>query len=146
MLIWSVLLRFLRSVVSSWRKWWIAVCCCTCLFESMFSGVCGWVDNSHGGTIYMEEIGKRYNPGHTSPPLFFFLESHLLLNIYNHTLSGMPRNDKEIDTVIFCVICLVLWIIFSHSEGMKQLGDGNSEEWSWGTEARLSPEANTKPT
>lgn len=64
------------------------------------------------------------------PPPFFFLESHLLLNIYNHTLSGMPRNDKEIDTVIFCVICLVLWIIFSHSEGMKQLGDGNSEEWS----------------
>lgn len=36
----------------------------------------------------------------------------------------MPRNEKEIDTVIFCVICMVLLIIiFSHSEGKEQLGD-----------------------
>lgn len=44
----------------------------------------------------------------------------MLLNIYNYTLSGMPRN-REIDTAIFCVICLVIFIIFSHSEGKKCL-------------------------
>lgn len=66
--------------------------------------------------IYTTETGKHYNPGHT--PLLFFLEEHLLLNIYNHTLSGMPRN-KEVDTAFFCVICLVIFKIHSHSEGKK---------------------------
>lgn len=51
-----------------------------------------WVDISYGGNIYTKEIGKLYNPEHNYSlfPLFS-LENHLLLNIYNHTLSGTPR-------------------------------------------------------
>lgn len=57
------------------------------------------------------------------PPLFFPGEPFVIKYLPAHT-RGMPRNEKKIDTVIFCVICLVLLImIFSHNEGKKQLGD-----------------------
>lgn len=79
---------------------------------------CCWVDIGHGGNIYIKEIGKHYNLD-TPPPFFPPGEPF----VYNHTLSGMPRNEEEIDTAIFCVTCLVIITIFIHSEGKKQLGD-----------------------
>ena len=123
MLIQSMLLRFFRSVVIFMAEM---------LDSSVLLYLFFWVHVQwcHVGALIMVVVGlfiwrKLANTTiqDMPPPPFFFLESPLLLNIYNHTLSGMPRNDKEIDTVIFRVICLVLWIIFSHSEGTKQVGD-----------------------
>ena len=91
------------------------------VFPSPQSVIRCWVDIGHGGRICIPQ--KLANTTiQDIPHSFFFLEKHLLLTIYNHTLSGMPRN-KEIDTAFFCVICLVIFKIYSHSEGKKQLID-----------------------
>lgn len=59
----------------------------------------------------------------------------------------MPRNE-EIGTAIFCVICLVIFIIYSHREGKKQLEDREitMRKKAELPEASLSLEANIELT